>query len=74
MLAVFSFKMIVAPLLLVLAILVIFFWASQFLSLMRMEDDEFPGRYDKPLWFVAVFLVSLLGALLFWLWKRGRTS
>jgi hypothetical protein len=65
---------LVALLLLVLVILVFLCWVSQLLALMNMKDDAFPGRYDKPLWFVVIFMGSLLGAVIFWFWKRGRTG
>ncbi|MHC5056836.1 MAG: hypothetical protein ACYTKD_19295 [Planctomycetota bacterium] len=56
------------------ALPLVIFWACQLLSLMRMKDEEFPGRYDKVLWFIIVFFGSLLGALIFWLWKVGRAD
>ncbi|MHC4253242.1 MAG: hypothetical protein ACYS9X_29330 [Planctomycetota bacterium] len=56
------------------ALPLVIFWACQLLSLMRMRDEEFPGRYDKILWFIIVFFGSLLGALIFWLWKVGRAD
>ncbi len=40
----------------VVGVLLLLMWISQFIVLMRMPDAAFPGRYDKALW-VATFLV-----------------
>ena len=55
-------------------IFLVVFWVSQFLSLMDMKDEEFPGRYDKPLRYIAMVFGCLPGALVFWFWKRRRAS
>jgi hypothetical protein len=46
-------------------------WIYQFMDLMMMPDDDFPGRFDKILW-VATFLVlfTLVAPLAFGLWKE----
>jgi hypothetical protein len=48
-----------------------FFWIAQFIDLMMMPDDDFPGRFDKVLW-VVVFLVLfvLVAPVAFGLWKE----
>ena len=52
------------------------FWLSQIMALMRMADDEFVGRYDKPLWAAILIFLSVLGAALFayWRWQRDAPS
>ena len=50
----------------------VIFWITEFLSLMNTKDEEFAGRYDKPIWAVILLLASVLGALMFWLWKACR--
>jgi hypothetical protein len=47
------------------------FWVVQFMDLMTMPDDDFPGRFDKVLWvvvFVALFLI--VAPFAFGLWKE----
>jgi hypothetical protein len=46
-------------------------WIAQFMDLMTMPDNEFPGRFDKALWvlvFVALFV--LVAPIAFGLWKE----
>ena len=54
------------------AIVLLIFWVVQLIDLMTMTDDLFPGRNDKVLWFIVVFLGSAFGALVFWIWKVIR--
>ena len=56
----------------IVCLLLVGFWIVQLLSLMNMEDAQFPGRRDKVLWFVLLMLGSVLGAVVFWLWKCNR--
>jgi len=58
-------KLVIPFLLLLLAV----FWARQVLSLMSMKDEDFPGRYDKPIWAALMILTLFVGAVLFWWWK-----
>lgn len=55
-------------------IAIIYFWASQFLDLMEKEDDDFPGKHDKILWFTTLILGSAFGALLFYISKLRRAT
>ncbi len=58
----------------ILVIIAAIFWLLQVAWLMHMSDDDFYGRFDKPLW-VAILLFSfVLGALAFWVWKLGVTA
>lgn len=53
----------------ILMIAAAIFWVLQIAHLMCMSDDDFCGRFDKPLW-VAILLFSfVLGAVAFWVWK-----
>ena len=45
------------------------FWLVQLLDLMRRRDDEFPGRFDKPLWVAIIILLPILGAAAYSIWK-----
>jgi hypothetical protein len=46
-------------------------WIGQFMDLMTMPDDEFPGRFDKALWVVAfVACFFLIAPIAFGLWKE----
>jgi hypothetical protein len=55
-------------LLFVLVLLV--FWIIQFAQLMAMRDDEFPGRFDKILWFIAFLTLNVVAASIFLSWKQ----
>ena len=62
----------VGPLIvMVLVILVIYWWVREFVFLMCLSDADMPGRYDKILWFVAFFLLSIFAPPLFYLWRRA---
>jgi hypothetical protein len=57
-----------------LFLLVVILWLYQFIDLMLMSDEEFPGRSDKALW-VVVFLALfvMVAPIAFGLWKdRNR--
>jgi hypothetical protein len=43
------------------------FCLTQFLHLMARRDDEFPGRYDKPIWAAAMVFGNVFGAFAYWL-------
>jgi hypothetical protein len=47
----------------------VIFCLSQFIHLMRRGDDEFPGRFDKPIWAAAIIFGTVLGAFAYWLSK-----
>jgi hypothetical protein len=51
----------------IVAIIAAAFWISQFMDLMSRPDDDFPGKYDKPIWAAAMIFGSVLGALVYWL-------
>jgi ABC-type transport system involved in cytochrome bd biosynthesis fused ATPase/permease subunit len=49
-------------------------WIAQFMDLMTMADDEFPGRFDKALWvLVFVVLFVLVAPIAFSLWKERNS-
>jgi hypothetical protein len=56
---------------LLLAVAIAVFWVFQFVQLMLLSDEDFPGRYDKPLWVAAFILVSFVAPFAFYLWDRG---
>ena len=46
-------------------------WIWQFLDLMLMPDEDFPGRFDKVLWVVGfVVLFVLVAPIAFGIWKE----
>jgi len=61
---------IIIPLMIVAAI----FWLWQVVFLMCLSDDEFPGRFDKPLWVAILVFTFVLGALAFWFWKLNMMA
>lgn len=60
--------------LVLMSIFLFVFWLFQIVALMDMKDNEFPGRHDKVLWFIAVLLGSVVGALAFLLWRFMRSG
>jgi len=61
------------PLVLIIAVaaLALLFWGFQFVQLMMLEDSDFPGRYDKILWFILFCTTFLLAPFLFIAWKKA---
>jgi hypothetical protein len=49
------------------------FWVIQLLDLMRRRDDEFPGRFDKPIWAAMMIFLLGFGAFIYWLWKPRQS-
>ncbi len=58
----------------VIGIALLIFWIVELFDLMGKRDDEFPGRYDKVLWFIVIFFGFALGALIFVLWKSRQAA
>lgn len=50
------------------------FWILQFVELMLLEDELFPGRHDKALWVAAFIVVFILTPFAFRMWKSARTA
>jgi heme/copper-type cytochrome/quinol oxidase subunit 2 len=50
------------------------FWLSQLRQVVKMHDSDFPDRNDKLMWFLLVFFGSILGALLFMIWRIERDN
>ena len=64
--------MLATTIIVVLISIVLFiFWCVQFVSLMKISDDKFPGKNDKPIWALAMLLMGFVGAFLFWLSKSS---
>jgi hypothetical protein len=55
---------------LVLAVFV-YLWQREFQFLMRLRDDDFPGRFDKPIW---AFVLTALAPVGFWLFRSYRLA
>jgi hypothetical protein len=45
------------------------FCICEFCDLMGRHDDQFPGRYDKPIRAVAILFTNVFGAFAYWLMK-----
>ena len=45
------------------------FWIYQLWSVVSSDDADYPNRNDKLMWAMVVLFGSVLGALLFVLWK-----
>lgn len=47
-------------------------WAREFVFLMRLADDVFPGRHDKLIWALLLIALPPLGTLAFWSFRRAH--
>ena len=47
-------------------------WFREFAFLMRLADDDLPGRYDKPIWAFLLIALPPVGALVFWSFRRAH--
>lgn len=57
--------------LLVLVLAYVYLWISQLVQLMIFNDQDFPGRIDKPLWLVIYIVFSPLAPFIFIWWKKA---
>jgi len=59
----------------VLALLVLgaffYVWRREFVFLMSLRDDDFPGRFDKPIWAAVLVALAPIG---FWLFRSYRLA
>jgi hypothetical protein len=46
------------------------FWISEFVALMRLRDEAFPGRHDKLVWSVLMIVLPPVGAIAFGIYRR----
>ena len=61
LLAVYATRSFVPIALLGVAIGLLLLWGREFVLLMQASDDEFPGRFDKPIWALAILLLPPIG-------------
>ncbi len=58
-------------LLLPLIVLLGWFWVTQFIQLMLMAENDFPGRQDKQIWGAAFVILFIFAPFAFWGWKTA---
>ena len=58
----------------IIGLIAFLFWLSELRIVIKMHDSDFPGRNDKLMWFMLVFFGSILGALLFMIWRIERVN
>ncbi len=46
-------------------------WIYQFVQLMLLTNEDFPGKYDKCLWTAAFILAFVLAPIAFMAWKNA---
>jgi hypothetical protein len=61
-------------LLLIIALPLAFFWVTQFVQLMLLEDRLFPGKFDKAIWGAAFIVLWPLTPFAFRAWKSARLA
>ncbi len=54
-------------------------WLHEFVFLMGLGDEAFPGRHDKVIWTTLFVLLPPVGAVAFWMyrhacWPRSKPS
>ncbi len=47
-------------------------WRNEFVYLMGLRDDDFPGRYDKPIWVIALLAYAPIGLWFFRTYRRAH--
>lgn len=68
---------VVLPLAIVLAALALLIaaflaWLHEFILLMRLPDEAFPGRFDKLVWASLLILLPPIGLLAFWSFRKAH--
>jgi hypothetical protein len=72
-LAISSEPLVVFSIIVVLLPLIIF-WLFQFVGLMSLPDNRFPGRFDKVLWVSVFVLIAPLAPMAFYVWNGQRVE
>ncbi len=47
-------------------------WIHEFLALMRLTDNDFPGRFDKLVWSIVMIVFAPVGLIAFAIYRRRR--
>ena len=58
-------------LLLIVIVALIIIWCKEFIFMMALGDSDYPGRYDKTLWFITFIIFSIVAPFLFKGWKNA---
>lgn len=61
-------------LVIILGIAAFAFWLVQLINLLMLDVSHFESHTHKLIWFLVVFSGSIVGAIWFFLWRRGSTS
>lgn len=56
----------------VLVVGLVLAWVSEFVTLMRLAEADFPGRHDKLVWTLLMLVLPPLGLLAFWTFRRSH--
>jgi len=47
-------------------------WLHEFTFLMRLNDEVFPGRFDKLIWALLLIVLPPVGTLAFWSYRQAH--
>ena len=47
-------------------------WVVEFVNLMGLSDDAFPGRFDKLVWIALMIFLPPVGVAAFWTFRRAH--
>lgn len=61
-------------LMIILGTAVFVFWLVQVISVLALDVSHFESHTHKLIWFLVVFSGSIVGAVWFFLWRRGSAS
>ncbi len=61
-------------LMIILGAAVFVFWLVQVISVLTLDVSHFESHTHKLIWFLVVFSGSIVGAIWFYLWRRGSAS
>ncbi|MCI0664005.1 MAG: hypothetical protein L0220_23360 [Acidobacteria bacterium] len=52
----------------------IWVWLKQFVWMMALDDDSFPGKYDELIWSAVFIVFPFLALFAFAMWKNARAE
>jgi len=56
---------------LIAGILFAIFWCYNFVFLMMLEDNQFPGKHDKIIWATVFLILFPIAPFAFYFWKKA---
>ena len=70
----FLTTMVVTLVVVSLVFFFVFAWAREFTWMMLLDEREYAGRHDKPIWALVFVVLFPLAPFVFQLWRRTREA